>query len=153
MRDERPTVDSQREFNAEQANLTFWQTGAMGLIAPRAVMYFGDNTPYEFQYGAFSWDNTVYDNFPGLPSYMRFTINGTGDFTIDFDTQVLGRPDADGVQQLEALSLQFAWADVNQRSATAERMYAEVDLVDPQTVNVLIHGTAPADEPFVLAVF
>lgn len=154
MRDERPTVDSSQEVNADVINLSFWQLGAIGLAAPKAVMYFDDNEVIDFESGYFAWDNAVYQDFPGLPSYVDFTINGAGDYTIEFDPTVLGRPDEEGVQQMEVLDFQFALADVSARFNTTQRLYAEVTQTNSQTFNVFTRRVAGlVNEPFAIALF
>ena len=154
MRDERRTVNPTTEFNASQVNLSFWQQGAMGLIAPKAVMFIGRGEGPLFKVGYFSWDDVIYVDFPDLPSYVTFTRNSVGNYTFQFATSVLGRPDEDGVQQLEALNFQFAWADVNIDLDPSVRAFAEVTQVDPQTFNVFVtRAGSPADEPFAIAFF
>ncbi len=155
MRDERQTVDSQTEVNAAQMNQTFWQLGAMGLIAPKAVMQWEQGPPL-LTHGNFAWDQTIYSGVAvgSLPSYITsYVENSTGNYTLTFDSQVLGRPDADGVQALEVLAFQFAIVDVNLITA-GQRGIANVTLDDPQTFTIEVtRGGAPSDQPYTLVVF
>lgn len=155
MRDERPTVDGTQEINADAVNLSFWQLGAMGLAAPKATMMWLPPT-VKLNHGNFSWDQTIYNDVVvgSLPAYiLSYVVNGVGDYTLTFDDEVLGRPDDEGVPQLEVLDFQFGIADVN-LSATGQRGFAEVTLVDAQTFRIRIRrGGAPADQPYTLAVW
>ncbi len=158
MRDERRTVNSKTEFTAAQANLSFHQLGAMGLIAPKAVMMWfppGDEAA-DLRHGNFAWDQTIYNAVAlgSLPSYISsYVVNGVGDYTLTFANQVLGRPDDDGIQQLEVLSFQFAMGDVN-LSGGGVRGFFNVTLVNPQTFNIEITRSAvPSHQPYVIAVF
>ncbi len=158
MRDERPTVDGSQEFNAEAVNLSFWQLGAMGLAAPKATMMWLPPT-VKLNHGNFAWDQTIYDDVAlgSLPAYiLSYVVNGTGDYTLTFDNEVLGRPDNEGVPQLEVLDFQFGLADVNLLAPTeaTQRGFAEVTLVNPQTFRIHIRrGGIAVDLPYTLAVW
>lgn len=158
MRDERRTVNSKEEFNAEQANLSFWQLGAMGLGAPKAVMgwFPPSDEPEKLNHGNFSWDQTIYSNviIANLPAYiLSYVVNSIGDFTLTFDNNVLGRPDEDGVQQSEVLSFQFGIASPN-LFVGGQRGSCEVTLVNPQTFRVQVFRSGTnANQPYTLAVW
>lgn len=156
MRDERLTADTEREFNAAQANLTFWQLGAMGLAAPKAVIQYKPTTsepPGTFLYGAFSWDQTIYVG-GSPPSYLTITDISQTNIEFAFDNTVLGRPDEDGVPQSEVLDFQFGFADMNVDIATTERWFAEFELTDPQTFHVRTYrGAVTDDAPFIVVVW
>lgn len=158
MRDERPTVNSETEVNKDQMNLSFWQLGAMGLAAPKATMFWGPpgDAPAELRDGNFSWDQVIYENVAlgSLPSYiLSYVVNGTGDYTLTFDNEVLGRPDSDGVPQLEVLDFQFAIAGVNLQSGGASAV-CEVTLVNPQTFDIQVRRNGfNSNQPYALAVW
>lgn len=158
MRDERPTVNSEEEFNAAQANLSFWQMGALGLIAPKAVMQWApvDEAPAKLLHGSFAWDQTTYADVAlgSLPSYIAsYVVNSLGDYTLTFNNSTLGRPDGEGIPQTEVLAFQFAWADVNLESSGA-RGFANVTMADAQTFNIEItRAGIPSGQIYCLAIF
>lgn len=155
-RDERLTVDTEQEFNAEQANLSFWQMGAMGLIAPKAVMLWDPPGAPQLAHGNFAWDQVIYANvgLGSLPSYIAsYVVNGVGDYTLTFNNSVAGRPNEDGQPETEVLAFQFAMADVN-LTTTGSRGVVNVTMPDAQTFNVeILLAAAPADQSYFLAVF
>ncbi len=156
MRDERRTVDSEREINAEQANLSFQQLGGMGLIAPKAVMLWSDPAVAELSLGLFAWDQVIYQDVAipgGLPSYLTYVQNGVGDYTVTFAASVLGRPDEEGVPQSEVLDFQFGLGDVNLLAAGL-RGFVEITQLSPQSFNILTRrGGAASDQPYALALW
>lgn len=156
MRDERPTANPLEEFNAAEANLLFWQLGAMGIIAPKFALLCDPVAAASARvlYGAFAWDQTLITAPSPLPSYLAFVANGVGDYTLTFDATVPGRPDEDGVQQAEALNFQFAYAEVNLTATLGTHAEARVTQAgsdfDVLTFDV---GVGAADHNFLLAGF
>lgn len=163
MRDERPKADflpeaRSREIDAEQFNLSTWQGGGISQCAPKMVFRWepaGDG-PMQFAWAAFSWDQQLYiaAGAGSWPAYVQPVANGPGDHTFVFDAQVLGPPDADGVQQLQPLVLQGGAADVNPW-AGGFRALAEFQLTGPSSFRVLTRRTDIGldNQPFTVAVW
>lgn len=158
MRDERRTVNTKEEINASQLNLSWWQLGAMGLIAPKATMLWtppGDD-PAMLKHGRFTWDQVIYTDVElgNLPSYIAsYVVNGVGDYTLTFENSVDGRPDEDGIPQTESLSFQFALGGVS-LFAGGFRAFLEVTVVDPQTFDITVtRNSVPSHQPYTLMVF
>jgi len=154
MEDERRTVDSRKEFNADQANLLFGQDGALGLIAPKAVFLATDTT---LIYGAFSWDQTRYFNETsgGWPSYFTIVATGTGIITFNFASTVLGRPDdVTGTPQSEPLTFAMGHAQANlSSSGNRTRTTIVRNTAISFTTSVIRDGTGAIDQPVMVALF
>lgn len=155
MLDERHTVDPQKEIGADQVNLAFWQDAGISLCAPKAVLQYFDGEGTLLRWGVLAWDQTIYQNaaVDAPPAILTFTKNGTGDYSILFDSQVPGRPDEDGAQQPETLSLVAGMADgINQFDAA--RLPAEFELVSPQEIRIRLYRMGvPVNRSFVVAVW
>ncbi len=156
MREEKRQKDPSNSLNMEQMNLLFWQMGGISLSAPKAVMLWTPPGSVELTYGLFSWDDTIYQNVdvPSLPAVITsYVVNGLGDYTLTFDNQVLGRHDANGVQQLEALNFQYAVANVN-LTTDGRRAFANATLLTPQSIQVqILRDAALEHQPYALAVY
>lgn len=158
MEDERNAVNPDKEINADNVNLLFWQEAGLSLCAPKAFMRFdppGDEAE-SLEFGLFSWDDTIYIDQPVqvFPSFITsYTVNGTGDYSVVFDNQVLGRPDEIGVQQLEPLFFQLGMAHINLFSG-GSRGFAEFELVSPQEFRIrLTRGGFASNQPYAVAVW
>ncbi len=158
MRDEKRQIDPSNSLNHDQMNLWWWQQGGLGLSAPKATMFW---TPpgeggLKLKVGLFSWDQTIYEDVAvgSLPAYiLSYVVNGVGDYTLTFDNEVLGRPDGDGVQQLEPLSFASAVADVNLFAGGA-RGFVNVTLLTPQSLQIEITRAGfSSDQPYALSVY
>lgn len=162
MQDERPKADfdpsaASREINAEQVNLALWQDGGLGICAPKLVFRWepAGGNPMRFGWAAFVWDQQIYMNAEAAswPAYVVPVVNGTGDYSFVFDANVLGAPDADGAQQLEALVFSGGMVDVNPLSMGA-RAYAELTIPALTTLRVTTTvGGVASDQPFTVAVW
>lgn len=102
MRDERRLANPESEIGAEQVNLTWWQLGALGLVAPLALLVFDPVAPLRVRLGLFAWHQQVLVDTlaANLPSWLTVAVPSTGTMTFTFDATVPGR---DG--QLQALTL------------------------------------------------
>lgn len=147
--DEKRRRDPRTEFNADQAQLTFWQLGAMGLIAPFAVIVYDGVTDAEV-HSHFAWDGTLYTT---TNPYVAITKLGTGQYRFLFDANV---PNKLGV--LQTLAIQGAWAEAMGTAVHAlanKRAEADVVATSPGQVDVNVRTAAGAlaDQDVVLLVF
>lgn len=145
MRDERQLVDAQRGVNAAGMNLTFWQSGGIGLVAPKAVFAWqppGGAGVARLLYGGFVWDDVVYvDQLAPFPPYFS-VVETPGVLTFTFPSALPGRPDEDGLPTSNPFSISAASAQVigilDPQGSTAE-----VDVVTPQSVEVRTYVGLP----------
>lgn len=156
MRDERPTVNSSNEFNMAQANLLFWQAGGLGLCAPKATFHFTAGDGLFMSFGVLAWDPVIYgpfDSNDAPPAIESFTINGDGDYSIVFATDVPGRPNEDGDQDDVPLTIAGGMVEVEGKTLS-QRMFGEFELVSAQEVRIRIYKDAtPTHASFTLAVW
>ncbi len=140
MHDERLVDDTERHFVAYQANLTFWQLGAIGIVAPLATFSIEDRGDGDFgmSYGAFAWDQTLHLNLANnvYPSYFTFVEVSEGIYTVEFDAQVLGRPDENGIPQMESLAIRYGRAIAQPNNPIGQRFFAEFELTDAQNIEI-----------------
>lgn len=82
-------------------------------------------------------------------------IPGAGNYTFVFQSQVLGRPDQNGVQQLQPLTLQHGLVGPNPVAAPSDQLFGEFELQSPSAFNVKIRDGAGTlvDHPFTVAVW
>lgn len=98
LRDERKLANPEQELNAQQLNMTFWQLGGLGLVAPLALLVFDPVAPLHVRLGLFAWHQLVLVDTPasGLPSWLTVAVPSTGTMTFTFTATVPGR---DGLPQ------------------------------------------------------
>lgn len=129
--DERKRRDPRSEFNAAQAELTFWQLGAFGLLAPLAVIMYDGFNDVEFE-SRFAWDGNI---FTASNPYVAITKLGTGQYRFVFDANVPNQ-----VGDLQTLTLHGAIANgygiTPTHSLANKRAEAEVVVASPGQVDV-----------------
>lgn len=147
MRDERKVADPSRELGADVMNLLFWNLGAAGLCAPKAVMLFrpSDST---LVYGVFSWLPTIYENVVApFPSFTYAAVAGGEagqDMQFTFASPVVGMGGA-------SVELDFAYgaAQVVGIPGTAlpsTRRRATVFMDTSRVFRVAVNGQGTDDE-------
>lgn len=155
MVDEAPLANPQTSLSAATMNLAFWQLGALGLVAPLAVLAF---EPHEYngvedraKFAAFTWVDQVLNGQPSSAvTGCTIARNGAGvDFT--FPVTALG---SDGQQQpitilgADAKPLAFS------SGAAPGAHHARVTITG-QLINVHVYDSAGGDynAPFILVVY
>ncbi len=140
MKDERPPANTLQEFTARQANLSFWQAAGMGLVSPKAVLridYRSGVDPTILD-AHFAWDNVIYQDLAPLevPAGMVSIGVGDGDVEIEFETDVPGCPDEDGIQ--EDVPLVFTGGIVMPNLVAGNILFAfsKFALSDPQNMSI-----------------
>ena len=147
--DEKRTRDPRSEFNGAQAELLFHQVGAMGLLAPQAVVLFQGTTD-DVLFAVSTWDQVIYSV---EPPWLNASRIGLGDYRFVFDANVTN---IDGATQ--GLVIQSALAEamgVPTRALTNRRATADLVAQNPAQVDVEVRTAVGVliDQPVVLVVF
>ena len=79
MQNKRAPTNSETDLNADQMNLTFWQTAGAGRVLPMAVILFDGVAP------AITFQALAFDP-RGELSLLAFVKDATGDYTFTFAT-------------------------------------------------------------------
>jgi hypothetical protein len=145
-------VNPTKEIPASAMELSFWQLGGLGLVAPKGVVYYRPVTitNERILHGAFVWDQQRYTNVvpASFPSYLSVTRLGVGAHQFDFDAQVT---DLNG--DLALLELKFGIAAPCESPANQR---AEVEVVSDSPASIIVRtrnaAGALVDSSFVLVV-
>lgn len=145
---EKRLVDPRTMIDDRDSNLLFWQVGALGLIAPLAIIVY-DGVSDAVTYAASTWDQLTY---AVSPPWMAETKLGVGLYRFVFDANVLNK-----VGGTQPLAVQWAVAKTMGTAAHAfgnKRAEAEVVAASPAQIDVDVRTAAGAlaDQDVVLLV-
>lgn len=154
MVDEAPLANPETSLDADTLNLAFWQVGALGLLAPLAVIAF---EPSEFshttdvvKFGAWTWVDQVLTNQPASAATGCTITRLSTSVDFAFPATAVG---SDG-QPHPIVILGAEAKPIGYGEANTSRHHARVTITG-QTVNVHVFDTAGADlnSSFVLVVY
>lgn len=96
-----PVRDARRQFSAAFMNLVLWQVSGLGLVMPRAVLYFAGSATPTILGRVEAWNPNRETS--GQYADPEITVTGAGNYLIEYPTPVL---DEAGVEQ----AVSFSWA-------------------------------------------
>jgi hypothetical protein len=132
--------DPSRHLDASVWNLMAWQVAGLGLIVPRAMLYFTANASPAILARAEAWNPKREGS--GAYADPGFTVNGAGDYTVAWPSSI---PDELG----NSLSLAFSFAQaftVNADPSVVKKAQAAVVGGNPYQIRVCVFSASNALE-------
>lgn len=128
--------DPSRHLDASTWNLMAWQVAGLGLLAPRAMLYFHGAASPAIIARAEAWNPLRAGS--GVYADPAFTVNGTGDYTVAWPSSI---PDELGASF--ALAFSFAQAfTVNADPSVVKKAQAAVVSGTPYKIRVCVFNAA-----------
>lgn len=132
--------DPERHLDASAWNLMAWQVAGIGLLAPRAMIYFTLAVSPILKGRAEAWNPLRLTT--GSYADPVFTVNGTGDISVAWPSSV---PDENGAAQSLAFFYALAFP-VNANPATVKKAQAAPIGANPYQIRVCAFNASNALE-------
>jgi hypothetical protein len=156
LRDERLVADPRSEVSAEVFELLLWQVGALGLLAPVAVMLYepaGWAANARVRWAGLAWEVESVLQDQAAPAWATITENAAGDVSVLFAATATA---GDGTTQAISMIAGFAQPAGLDGSDAPENIFATAERVSARELRVRTrNGTTGSltSSPFVLIIF